>query len=492
MRRLLLPVLISAVVVAAGVLAARADRAANPGDPPASVAGDSLATPLINVRRVPEWLRRPTSNRAFEEALRGVLDRPEAPAARCLRVHRNGREIAVERPSVRLMPAELQRFVTVAAAESLGTGSVFVTKVVSNSADTVSDGVLEGDVWLVGGADPVLSTDEYLRRFDDDRAATSLDSLAADLAIELRRRGVSELSGGVIGDELRFSPSETDYVGTVWTETDNADNVVGPLSGLLVNDGFLWDRQTGTIARSEDPAAMAAGVLSGLLEQRGFTIGAEPATGVQPPSAQQDLLASIESPPVAEIAARALVDGTTAEMLFKEVGRVNGLSPASNDAAFGVLVTLVQQGLPVEGTLPLDGSGLSNQNRVTCDLLMAILETRRPAGIVDAALDEIGDGALAACAPPGGSAMRVISADRGPVTALVGEMVADNGSVITFTLVANAEDSAPGPCNTIQTSLLEAVSRYPYGYGPPLEVISPLPVAPTANAGVVSAGGRGA
>ena len=484
MRRLFLAVLILAVVIAAGVLAERANRAADPGDPATTDAGVSLSTPIINARRVPEWLSRPTSNREFEEALTGVLNRPDVPAARCLRVHRDGMEIAVEKPSLRLAPAELQRFVTVAAVEGLGTESFFVTKVVSNSAHPVTDGVLDGGVWLVGGGDPVLSTDDYLTRFDDDRAATSLDRLAADLASALRQRGISELSGGVIGDEFRFSPRETDYVGTVWTETDNADNVVGPLSALLVNDGFRWDGGTGTITRSEDPAALAAEILSDLLRRRGIGIGAEPTTGEQPPSAQQDLLASIESPPLAEIAQRALIDGTTAEMLFKEVGRVNGLSPSSNDAAFGVLVTLFQQGLPVEGTLPLDGSGLSNRNRVTCDLLMAILEQRPADGIVDQALREIGDSTLAACAPVGGSTMRVISADRGPVTALVGEMVADNGAVITFTLVANADDSTPAalrPCNAIQTSLLDAVERYPYGYGPALDAISPTAVTSSSD-----------
>lgn len=486
MRRLILPLLtglILTVVVAASVLAERADRAADPGDPSPTVLEGSLSTPLISSRRVPEWLRRPTSNSAFEEALRGVLNQPATPAARCLRVHRNGAEIAVDNPAFPLEPAQLQRFVTVAAVESLGTERVFVTRVVVNSEHTIADGVLQGDVWLVGGADPVLSTDAYQQRFDDARAATSLDRLAADVAIELRSRGISALSGGVIGDEFRFWPSETDYVGTVWTEADNAEDVVGPLSGLLVNDGFYWDAETDTVTRAQDPAAMAAETLSSLLRQRGFVIGAEATTGEQPPSAQQDLLASIDSPPIAEIAQRALIDGTTAEMLFKEVGRVNGRSPASIDAALGMKLTLEQQGLPVEQTDPKDGSGLSRENGVTCDLLMAIVEQRRPGGTVDAALRRIGDGALAACAPPGGSGMRVISADRGPVTALAGEMVADNGAVITFTLVANAQSAsaALGPCSMIQTRLLEAVSRYPYGYGPALDAIRPLAVRPVAD-----------
>ncbi len=278
MRRLFLPFLILAVVIAASVLADRANHAADAGEPDTTVATDSLGTPIINVRRIPEWLRRPTSNQEFEEALKSVLNQPEVPAARCLRVNRNGIEIAVEQPDLELVPAELQRFVTVAAVESLGTETVFVTKVVSNEASLVNEGVLEGDIWLVGGGDPVLSTNDYLTRFDDDRASTSLDQLAAELAVELRRRGISEISGGVVGDEFRFSPSETDYVGTVWTETDNADNVVGPLSGLLVNDGFQWDRQTRTVTRSEDPAALAAGILTDLLIQRGITITAEPTT----------------------------------------------------------------------------------------------------------------------------------------------------------------------------------------------------------------------
>ena len=482
MRRLFLPLLTLAVMITAGVLADRANRAADAGDPDTTAAADSLGTPIVNVRRIPEWLRQPTSNQEFEEALQSVLSQPDVPVDRCLRVHRNGIEIAVENPDSALSPAELQRLVTVAAVESLGRETVFATKVVHNEASPVDEGVLEGDIWLVGGADPVLSTSEYLARFDDDRAATSLDRLAAELAGELRRRGVSEIAGGVVGDEFRFSPSETDYVGTVWTETDNADNVVGPLSGLLVNDGFQWDRQTSTVTRSEDPARMAAGILTELLVRRGIAVTGEPTTGEQPASAEQILLASIESPPIEEIAQRALIDGTTAEMLFKEVGRVNGLSPASNDAAFGMLITLLQQGLPVEGSLPLDGSGLSSRGRVTCDLLMGIVEQSPAGGIVSSSLKSIRTSSLADCVPAGADNMRIISADRGHVTTLAGEMTADNGSLITFVLIANADAAGGadslGPCNSIQQSLLEAIARYPDRYGPAPESIAPLAVVP--------------
>ena len=486
MRRLFLPLLILAVVTAAGVLAERANRAADAGEPAATAVADSLGTPIISVRRIPEWLRRPTSNQEFEEALRSVLSQPSMPADRCMRVHRNGIEIAVDNSDTPLLPAELQRLVTVAAVESLGAETVFVTKVVSNEASVVDDGVLQGDIWLVGGGDPVLSTNDYLRRFDDARASTSLDQLAAELASELRRRGISAINGGVIGDEFRFSPSETDYVGTVWTETDNADNVVGPLSGLLVNDGFVWDGQTNTVTRSEDPATQAAAILSDLLIQRGIVIAAEPTTGEQPASAEQVLLAAIESPPIEEIAQRALIDGTTAEMLFKEVGRVNGVSSASNDAAFGVLVTLYERELPIERNSPRDGSGLSGMNRLTCDLLMAIIEENPADGIVSSSLKDVHSSPLAACAPADASTLRIINADRGRVTAVAGEMTADNGDTITFAFIANS-DLTTGvsdpflPCNTVQTSLLDAIARYPYGFGPALDSIAPLPAKPAPD-----------
>lgn len=488
MRRLFLALVIVALISTASVLAVRANRVADAVAPSTTEVSASLSTPLLNVRRIPEWLRRPTSDQEFAEALERVLGDSAMPTSRCLRVHRNGIEIAVEKPDIGLVPAELQRLVTVAAVETFPKETVFVTKVVRNQADAVSDDVLEGDIFLVGGGDPVLSTNDYLGRFDDDRAATSFDKLAAELAAGLRRRGITAVSGGVVGDEFRFSPSEADYVGTVWTETDNADNVVGPLSGLLVNDGFLWDGESGTVTRSPDPALLAAEILTSELVRRGITIANEPTTGEQPASAEQVLLASIESPPIAEIAKRALIDGTTAEMLFKEVGRVNGLSPASSDATFGMLVTLLEKGLPVEASLPLDGSGLSKRDRVTCDLLMAIIERRADSGIVDSSLTDIAASSLATCAPASAVNMHIISADRADVTALLGEMLADNGAIITFTFVANV-DRAPetndfvalGVCNSLQQSLLETVAAYPDRYGPTLDSLSPLAVEPTTD-----------
>ncbi len=475
MRRLLLPLILISVVIAASVLAVRANQAANPQESTPTNTS-VLSTPIINARRIPEWLRLPTSNQEFAAAVSAVVAQPGVPTKHCLKVHRDGLEIAAKNASIGYEAAELQRLVTVAAIESLPAESVFVTKVVSNTTSPIEDGVLQGDIFFVGGADPVLSTSDFLARFADDRAATSLEQLAANLSAALRQRGVTTIAGGVVGDEFRFSPTETDYLGSVWTESDNADNQVGPLSALLVNNGFIVDTPTTPLIRTEEPAAAAAALLTELLTQRGISVLTPARSGEQPPLADQEELAKIESPTITEIAKRALIDGTTAEMLFKEVGRVNGLSPASSDAFYAMQIALFQQGLPTESVQPRDGSGLSRLNRVTCSLLMALIEKEPSNEVISSALTPISASVLAPCTPPAGTNIRLHSVNRGGVTALLGEMIADNGSIVTFVLIANREPNANDftSCNQLQTSLLDAVARYPENYGPAKELLRPL------------------
>ena len=483
MRRLILPVILIAIVIAASVLAARSNQAANPQESSANTT-EVLSTPIINARRIPEWLRLPTSNQEFAAALEVVVAQPGVPTKHCLKVHRDGIEIAAENASVGYEGAELQRLVTVAAIESLPLESVFVTKVVSSTTSPIEQGVLQGDIFLVGGADPVLSTNDFLARFADDRAATSFEQLAASLSAALRQRGITTIAGGVVGDEFRFSPTETDYVGSVWTEADIADNQVGPLSALLVNNGFMAERPSAPLVRVEEPAAAAAALLTELLNQRGISVLAPARSGEQPPLAEQEELAKIESPAISEIAKRALIDGTTAEMLFKEVGRVNGLSAASSDAFYGMQIALFQQGLPTEGVQPRDGSGLSSLNRVTCSLLMALIEKASDNEVISSALTPISASVLAPCTPIAGTNIRVHSVNQGGVTGLLGEMIAGNGSTVTFALIANREPNANDfiPCNQLQTSLLDAVARYPQNYGPAKELLRPLPVVSSTEA----------
>ena len=79
------------------------------------------------------------------------------------------------------------------------------------------------------------------------------------------------------------------------------DVLVGPLSGLLINDGFAsYTWKTGSedrrdYLRTSDPARHAASVFNNLLEGRGIVITRRPQDGVAPEPPDLTSLASIDS-----------------------------------------------------------------------------------------------------------------------------------------------------------------------------------------------------
>ena len=182
MRRLLLPVSILMVAIVASVLAVRADNAA---DPTPRDADDStpprLDRAILSGTRIPEWLLRPETDAALGDEARRVLTvLPYPPDSMCLSVNRDGNEVASESAVEPHVPGRLQRLVTTAVAlEILPPDSVFTTDVVMQSGTPIVDGVLEGDIWIIGRGDPTLSTAAYIDRFGDGRARTDISELAA-------------------------------------------------------------------------------------------------------------------------------------------------------------------------------------------------------------------------------------------------------------------------------------------------------------------------
>ena len=263
---------------------------------------------------------------------------------------------------------------------------------------------------------------------------------------------------------------------------------MGPLSALLINNGFIGPYpdppDPAALQRAPDPAADAAARLQTLLEGAGLTFGTPAISGAAPPTtAERVELGSITSPPLSEIAARALADGTTAEMLFKEVGRRSGVQELSRaGAAFGVFITLADEDLALPITVdlgPVDGSGLSRRNRSSCDLLRAVLAMGDDDALLDGALGPITQTELAACAPETDGQVQAYGAARDTATSLAGKYIAANGDEVTFALIANQDPGAGAPpfevCNRLQTALLDAVAGHPYG--PELAEMGPMPVA---------------
>ena len=74
----------------------------------------------------------------------------------------------------------------------------------------------------------------------------------------------------------------------------------------------------------------------------------------------------------------ATSDNNTAELLVKELGAVAGTGGTRDAGLEVVRQTLRVMGIATTGLVVADGSGLSNDNRVTCDALIAVLGAARP------------------------------------------------------------------------------------------------------------------
>lgn len=489
MRRLFLPVVVLAVAIVASVLAGRANDNAEPADPSGVTVTDSLGTPLLSVRRAPEWLRQPTTSDLLDRAVREPVVAIEGSAFACLSVHVDGQPVTDVAGDIPFIPGNIQRLLVLAALDTVGTGG-FTTEVV-RAADAVitEEGVLEGDLYLIGRADPVLSTNAYISQFTDGRAFTSLEELALSTIAALEEAGITSVAGNVVGVDGRYEGSPQVVRPNDWTSSEINSGEVGVTGGLLVNNGITNvpdPSNPSANVRTSDPALHAATEFAALLEAPGMLAGGG-ATGEVPPTANREAVASITSPPIEEIAARAVVDGTTAEMLWREafvrsggsVDNIIALLTSVNTALdeLGVIDTEV-----VGGNLPkVDGSGLSLNNRNLCNTHTAVLDPQA-GGLAFTALPAVAQSPMAECAPSGLTSLHLLASARPQVTSMAGWAEAANGDIVTFSVMANWLPDGSGVyppravCDDLLTGILDAIADHPDG--PPLDQLTPLDPVP--------------
>ncbi|MET0728922.1 MAG: D-alanyl-D-alanine carboxypeptidase/D-alanyl-D-alanine-endopeptidase [Acidimicrobiales bacterium] len=389
-----------------------------------AVGGDRLVTPVVSVRRIPTVVAEPIADRR----LRGDLEAwaATAPAGSCAVVRdTEGGEVLDHRGDAPMVPASTLKLLTATAVlEQLGPDHRFRTVAVGPPP---VGGVVPGDLVLVGGGDPILASPAYAGRFErQPQIFTNLETLAADLAAA----GIRQVAGSVVGDESRYDGER--YVAG-WPARYLSQQVVGPLSGLSVNDGFV-DHPTATEPRplvpAPDPAVQAAGVLTGLLEARGIDVVGDPRSGGAAPGSPE--LAAIESEPVAQVLAQLLLesDNSTAELLVKELGR-DALDPTTPGGLARVRALLDEAGVDLTGAVLADGSGLSLENRVTCDQLMAALTLPDSGALVRTLL------------PVAGSSGTLTKAFLD--TPLEGQLAAKTGSLNTVAALAGVVEDDDGP-----------------------------------------------
>jgi len=335
-------------------------------------------------------------------------------------------EVLYELNSARLvMPASNMKIVTLAAAaDRLGWDYRFETTLAS--AAPIEEGVLAGDLVIVGSGDPSINE-------RDGRAAAVFDEWAAGL----RAAGVHAVAGDLVADARAF---DAEALGAGWSWDYLAYGYAAPVGALQFGEDLVRltiapgaapgdsvtvgvEPDTGGLtivnrvttgaasdqprldlrrlpgqsrlelrgavpagaeplvrtASVDDPAAMFAHAARGALAARGIDIRGEARVASdadepgQGPSLQ--VLVSTQSPPLSAIATvlMKVSQNLYAETLLKTLGRDDGPGSAERGRE-AVRDVLAGWGLDPGALVQYDGSGLSRYNYVTADLVVAILK----------------------------------------------------------------------------------------------------------------------
>jgi serine-type D-Ala-D-Ala carboxypeptidase/endopeptidase (penicillin-binding protein 4) len=267
-------------------------------------------------------------------------------------------DLSAGRPVVELgdsgaaMPASVTKLLTTTAAlATLGPEARFATRVVAGG---------KGRIVLVGGGDPFLASKPLPSAYP---VHADVQTLAAQTAAALQQQGRTKVRLGY-DDSLFSEPS----FNPAWPAHYLPEHVVSPITALWVDEG----RPAEGSGRVDDPSLYAAQTFAAALVANGIQVVGTPTHGVASDGPE---LASVQSAPLREIVARVLEvsDNEGAEVLSHQVGKAVSGTASFADGAAAVVQTLQGLGVPTDGIVVHDGSGLSRENRITPLALVGVL-----------------------------------------------------------------------------------------------------------------------
>ena len=435
-------------------------------EPSTSVAAPlptQLSTPLLSARRAPRTLAGEVDNGKFQAALKPALD--QIGGGGCLALSVDGMAVAAKQDNDSLRPASNVKVFTAAVALArIGADFRYTTTV----RGTLAAGVVDGDLYLVGGGDPVLSEAWWKTSTITLLPPTVITDIAT-LADQAQAAGVTRITGNIVGDGSRYDQER--FAPTVTKEV-KAQMEALPVSALVVND-----TRTSSTAAAADPEVGAAQVFARLLTERGITVGGKATAGTAPEGAAE--ITKIESAPFTAILQEMLAtsDNLSAEMILKEIAAREHTPGSRQDGLKIVGDTLNSWGVPLDGTTLVDGSGLSDENRTTCAALLKVLQHGKIADAVGQGFPIAGD--------PGGTLANVFTdspvkgklraktgtlnnydgvANKPGAKSLAGYYPVDGGGQIEFVLLLNGETiTNKTEYRPVWNALATALDQYPFG-----------------------------
>lgn len=427
-----------------------------------SIGESVFSTPLLSARRTPETLSNEIRIGGLRNSLRPIIGR--LPAQSCLAVAVDGRNVVASNVNAPLIPASnLKILVAAVAIQVLGPEFHYSTEIVGIANGTT----IQGDLWIVGGGDPLLSTSDY----PNTEAHPTLSPTQIEPLIDaLISAGITSVSGSVVGDESRYDSERfTPSLGLGIRGTE-----LGPLGALLLNDGVI----ASSPIKPDNPALSAAIEFTRLLAERGIAVAGVPKTG----TASEDLpvIATVNSASLAEVVAEMLTnsDNNTAELLLKELGRTD-TTPGTRVSGIAVVLRVLQEAnVDVSELAMTDGSGLDRSNRITCATLQSILVGDGGFGPLTMGFAVAGKNGTLSDLFLTGPVTGVMRGKTGTLTGaktLSGVIPYSDNQAIIFSILLNG----PGVSNQsayrpIWLSLTEALSKF--SLKPTADELSPLAV----------------
>ncbi|AIE83186.1 D-alanyl-D-alanine carboxypeptidase/D-alanyl-D-alanine-endopeptidase [Actinotignum schaalii] len=336
-----------------------------------------------------------------------------------------GRVLASKDAKTPRVPASNMKLVTARVAlETLGPDRRFATSVAASGST----------IHLIGGGDVFLALDTAAPQVPGTIARGDLSELAAAAATYAREHPGGPVS--VVVDTSLFAGPE--YAPTL--DPVNHD-YVAPITPIAMNGGAVGYHYSAT------PALDAGNVLAEQLRGAGVEV-AEVRAGQAPKEAAAHPLATVHSASVRELVDRMLTesDNTLAETLGHLVARERGESADFAGAARATHAVLEELGYPLEGVVVSDNSGLSETNRLTCVLQLAILEDvvnlsdgtvgALGAGLPVAALNGTLADRLTEGAAPG--MIRGKTGTLADVVSLSGVLRTRSGALLTFSILTDS------------------------------------------------------
>ena len=444
----------------------------------------------------PLWADEATLSQSLDAFLR-------APALRGARVGvvvedlATGERLAAHLPDADLVPASNQKLlISAAALERWGPAHCFETPVLIDGE--LTDGVLDGTLWVVGQGDPSLVSETLWK-----------------LAEEIRLAGVREIKGG-IGidgsrfDALRFNPdwepvSSRAYYAPIAALSANyssfrvdvipGDKVGAPvalriapalsyfrpapdavtLSGggqLVLDVDVLPDgsgesvRVSGAVSAGRPaatywravalPERYAAAVLRAQLEGQGVRVAPRVRVGPAPAEAKELLRFSGEPLALQVRLLEKFSNNFVAEQLTKILGAEVYGAPGTWDKGTKALAAWLESaGIADPSLVIADGSGLSPRNRIAPATLVAVIRhaaarfdigpeylSALPIGGREGTLEDRMDG--------GAVQIRAKTGHLRRVAALTGIVPAPNGTTRVFSILING---ARGDAEGVDTAI---------------------------------------